>query len=62
MASTRRDDEGMTAFTIRRIRNDIIEECAVAIESRIANESALPITDDETVACAASVRALKDDD
>lgn len=32
MTDLKRPEEGMTEFTIRRIRNDIIEECAKAAE------------------------------
>lgn len=32
--SEKRDDESVTAFTMRRIREDIIEECARVAERR----------------------------
>lgn len=32
MSDFRRPEEGMTEFTMRRIRNEVIEECARAAE------------------------------
>lgn len=32
LPDTRRDGEGMTEFTMRRLRNEVIEQCAHAAE------------------------------
>lgn len=40
--SEKRDDGNMTEFTIRRIRNEIIEECAKAAEGEYVGEDGSP--------------------
>lgn len=68
MADQLRDGESVTEFTLRRIRNEIIEECAKACEARIRGTDGLPGGDEwghhapynaEAAACAKAVRDLK---
>lgn len=63
----KRDDETVTQFTMRKIREEIIEECARACEARIKGTDGLPGGNDwghhapyncEAMACAGAVRAL----
>lgn len=51
----------LTTGLMRKIRNEIIEQCAKAVEARIIQEDELTIVDYETIACASAVRALKDE-
>ena len=55
----RRDDESMTAFTLRKIREEIIEECAKEVERGyfLTDKIRCAETLDD---CAARVRSLSD--
>lgn len=63
--SEKRDDETVTAFTLRRIREDIIEECAKIAEpwSGFCTTDTMGVMDREIVKVrneiAAAIRALQ---
>jgi len=63
--SERREREDMTAFTIRRIRNELIEKCAIAVEGESleldTNQSDDIIYNKAIRDAADAVRALKDE-
>jgi hypothetical protein len=64
MSDKIRKGETVTAFTMRRIRNDIIEACAMVCDNRVhgddAGSSHYAPYDAEAKACAQAIRALKD--
>lgn len=60
MTEIRREGESMTQFTIRRLRNDIIEQCAKVCEQRITKDGGSNFTP-IIMACADAIRSLKDE-
>jgi hypothetical protein len=55
----RRDGEGVTEFTMRRIRNEIIEECAQEAERLHQKPGWSPHYKNASLAIAGSIRNLK---
>lgn len=45
-----RPGEDITAFTMRRIRNDIIDECAKAVAAQTVGEDGVPLNDPTDIA------------
>jgi len=60
MTEQQRPDETMTAFTIRRMRNEIIGQCEAALANSFADRPG--VTDDEVIVSLRVIRALKDVD